>query len=110
MPLDPAARAICDAMAATFPPVDFDRSGTENRRLIQEALAARGVPDTEPVAALEGRRVPGPPGPRAYLEDREIRAPARPLPVRISRRLAAGPEPLPVAAFFHGRGWVVCDL
>jgi acetyl esterase len=95
MPLDPAARAICDAMAETFPPVDFARSGTENRRLIQAALAEVGVPDPEPVAEVVDRELPGPAGA---------------IPVRVYRPLDAGPEPLAVAAFFHGGGWVVCGL
>jgi acetyl esterase len=97
VPLDPTARQIVDAMAATFPPVDFDRSGTENRRLIKEA-AAEVIPEApEPVGSVEDRTVPGPAGP---------------VPVRVyhpTRDAAAGGAP-PVVAFFHGGGWVVCDL
>jgi len=95
MPLDPNARVIVDAMAATFPPVDFSRSGTENRRLIKEAAAEVIPHDPEPVGSVVDREIPGPAGPIA---------------VRVYRPLGAGDAPLPVAAFFHGGGWVVCDL
>jgi acetyl esterase len=95
VPLDPRAREIVDAMAAAFPPVDFTRSGTENRRLVKEA-AAKVIPEApEPVGSVVDRELPGPLGP---------------IPVRVYRPLAAGPEPLPIVAFFHGGGWVVCDL
>jgi acetyl esterase len=99
VPLDPTAREIVDAMAATFPPVDFDRSGTENRRLIKEA-AAEVIPATpEPVGSVEDRTVPGPAGP---------------VPVRVYQPAAGGDGDAggaaPVLAFFHGGGWVVCDL
>ena len=95
MPLDPNARVIVDAMAATFPPVDFSRSGTENRRLIKEAAAEVIPHDPEPVGSVVDREIPGPAGP---------------IPVRVYRPLGASDTPLPVAAFFHGGGWVVCDL
>jgi acetyl esterase len=98
VPLDPTARQIVDAMAATFPAVDFSRSGTENRRLIKEAAAAVIPEAQEPVGAVDDRTVPGPTGPvpvRVYRPAVDGRAPA---------------EPLPVLAFFHGGGWVVCDL
>jgi acetyl esterase len=95
VPLDPKAREIIDAMTASFPSVDFARSGTENRRLVKEA-AARVIPAaSEPVASATDRAIPGPFGA---------------IPVRVYRPLGAGPEPLPVVAFFHGGGWVVCDL
>jgi acetyl esterase len=95
VPLDPQARQIVDAMAATFPAVDFARSGTENRRLVKEA-AAQVIPHApEPVGSVLDREVPGPLGP---------------IRVRVYRPFGAGREPLPVAAFFHGGGWVVCDL
>jgi hypothetical protein len=95
VPLDPQARQIVDAMAATFPPVDFTRSGTENRRLIKEA-AAKVIPDApEPVGEVYDRTVPGAAGA---------------IPVRVYRPLGADESPLPVVAFFHGGGWVVCDL
>ncbi len=95
MPLDPNARVIVDAMAATFPPVDFSRTGTENRQLIKEA-GAKVIPhDADPVGSVIDREIPGPAGP---------------IPVRVYRPLGAGDGPLPVAAFFHGGGWVVCDL
>jgi acetyl esterase len=95
MPLDPKAREIVDAMSAAFPAVDFTRSGTEHRRLVAKAAAAVIPEAPEPVAAVAEREIPGPLGP---------------IRVRVYRPLGAGPEPLPVVAFFHGGGWVVCDL
>jgi len=96
VPLDPTARQIVDAMAATFPPVDFARSGTENRRLIKEAAAAVIPEAPEPVGAVDDRTVPGPAGR---------------VPVRVYHPAGTGDTaPLPVVAFFHGGGWVVCDL
>lgn len=95
MTLDPRARAIVDAMAATFPAVDFARSGTENRELIRQA-AAEVIPEApEAVGAVEDRTVPGPAGP---------------VPVRVYRPAGSTEAALPVVAFFHGGGWVVCDL
>ncbi|MYW63075.1 alpha/beta hydrolase fold domain-containing protein [Streptomyces sp. SID8379] len=59
--------------------------------------AAPASPFPAPVVgAVEDREIPGPAG-----------APA--IPVRIYRPEAA-PGPCPVVVFFHGGGWVICDL
>ncbi|MFJ9173387.1 alpha/beta hydrolase [Streptomyces sp. NPDC102360] len=99
-PLDrlaPEARPLVDAIAAAFP----DLGGTvtdaaEARRIL---AAAPEPPFPAPVVgAVEDREIPGPPG-----------APA--IPVRVYRPEAdAAPEPRPVVVFFHGGGWVICDL
>jgi acetyl esterase len=101
MPIDPTARVLIDAMEANFPPLDPTISGTEMRKRVEEA-AAKVMPaptDPEPVGEVLDRTVPGPAG--------EI-------PVRIYRpspqaRAAAGSR-VPTVAFFHGGGFVLCDL
>jgi acetyl esterase len=42
------------------------------------------------------------------VEDLEIPHPDRPIPIRIYTPAAAGP--FPCLVYFHGGGWVVCDL
>jgi acetyl esterase/lipase len=89
MPLDPQAKALLDLM----PPMpDFS---TIDLALIRAGMAA-GVMNTgepEPVAKVENRTIPGPAG--------EI-------PVRVYTPSGAGPHPGLV--FFHGGGFVLCDL
>ena len=93
MPLDPTARVLIDAMEETFPPLDPTLSGTEMRALVEQAGAAMGRGAApEPVGDVVDRTVPGPGG--------EI-------PVRIYR--PAGPA-LATIVFFHGGGFVLCDL
>ena len=93
MPLDATARVLIDAMERTFPPLDPTMSGTEMRALVEQAGAtmARGAAP-EPVAEVVDRTVTGPGG--------EI-------PIRIYR--PAGPA-LATIVFFHGGGFVLCDL
>jgi acetyl esterase len=45
----------------------------------------------------------------AKVEDREIPGPAGPIPVRIYWPLGATGT-LPLITYFHGGGWVICDL
>ncbi len=52
--------------------------------------------------------VPVPPEPVGV--DRLIDGPGGPLPVRVYRPADAGAQPLPIILFFHGGGWVVCDV
>jgi len=93
MPLDATARVLIDALEKTFPPLDPALSGTEMRALVEQAGAAmaRGGPP-EPVGEVIDRTVPGPAG--------EI-------PVRIYRPAAPA---LATIVFFHGGGFVLCDL
>jgi len=89
MPLDPQAKALLDLM----PPMpDFS---TIDLALIRAGMAA-GVMNTgepEPVAKVENRTIPGPAGQ---------------IPVRVYTPSGAGPHPGLV--FFHGGGFVLCDL
>ena len=46
----------------------------------------------------------------AEVEDRTIDGPAGALPVRMYRPVASPHDPLPGIVYFHGGGWVICDL
>ena len=84
MPLDPAARAFLDQVAAL------------------------GMPPTHTLAPAQVRaaRVPVPPGPEvARVEDMEVFGPDGPIPVRL---YYPSDEPnLPVLVWYHGGGWVI---
>ncbi|MGH0030083.1 MAG: alpha/beta hydrolase [Myxococcota bacterium] len=89
--LDPQAKALLD----TMPPLpDFDDIPLEVLRQgmsAQNSLAPGQEP--EPVAKVENRTVPGPAG--------EV-------PVRVYTPEGAGP--FPALVYFHGGGFVLCDL
>jgi acetyl esterase len=92
MPIEPAARALIAAMDASFPKLHEMPSGTEARRRIVEAMHDV-EPDREPVH---------------HVEDRNIAVDGGEIAVRVYR---PSDEPdLPVVVFFHGGGWVLCDL
>ena len=67
-------------------------------------------PGSDPAELRAVMRVPPPEHPEAVggLEDRLIPGPADPIPVRIYTPSGEGPFPLLV--FFHGGGFVLCDL
>ena len=90
MPLDPQIRAILDQMAS-LPP--FESLSVEDARAQTIERSAAGKLPTLPVAAVVNRVIPGPAGD---------------LPVRIYTPNGSGPFPLMV--FFHGSGFVVCNL
>jgi acetyl esterase len=91
MPLDPQVKAILEQMAATMPP--FETLSVEEARTQATQRAAGGTLPTLPVAEVTNRTIPGPGGD---------------LPVRIYTPKGRGPFPLMV--FFHGSGFVVCNL
>src|SRR5207249_2119700 len=92
MPLDPQAKLLIEQMEALGLPPTEERTVEQARVLSRQRRAMRPeVP--EPVARVEDRRIPGPHG--------EI-------PVRIYTPEGAGP--FPVLVYFHGGGWVICDL
>jgi len=93
VPLDPAAKALMDAMDQAFPQVET-MTGAEARAHVRRMVASLAT-DPEPVARVENRSVPGPDGP---------------VPVRIYWPQTAPPAPLPALVYFHGGGWVICDL
>ncbi len=92
MPLDPQAQAFLEQMAAYNVPEKDTLTPAEvraNRRAIMVELLGEG----EPVARVEDRALPGPDGP---------------IPVRIYTPKGIGP--FPVLVYFHGGGWVICDI
>lgn len=89
--LDPQVRALLDQFAGRPSldtlPVDVGRRG------FAEAMAKM-------IPSIDG---PG-------VADRVIDGPGGPLRLRIYRPPGANPGPLPLVVFFHGGGWVICDL
>jgi acetyl esterase len=94
MALDPKAAAIIEYMESTFPQVDTTVSGTEMRRRISDSTAQIGPVIGEQVGHVSDHLVSGPNGT---------------IPVRIYRPEGIGSS-APLAMFFHGGGWVLCDL
>jgi acetyl esterase len=93
MTLDPAARALIDASAGVFPRLDSLPDGAEARRIVADALKDM------PLAA---------PPPVRHVEDRTIAVDGGRITLRIYRPTDA--PTAPVVVFFHGGGWVLCDL
>jgi len=91
MPLDPQARALLEQMAETgMPPL----SGQDIASARESVLAfAQLGGDPESVSRVEDRRIPSPDGT---------------IPVRIYT--PAGSGPFPVLVYFHGGGWVLCNI
>ena len=80
-----------------------------------DMLAAAGGKPLEQLPLAEARLVPraliefgGPEEHVARVEDRVIPGPAQPIPVRIYWPVLA--DNLPALMFFHGGGFVICDL
>jgi acetyl esterase len=93
MPLHPEVSIFLEQLAASgLPPVN-ELPVPQARERMRMGVALFGG-DTEPVASVEDRMIPGPAGP---------------IPIRVYN---PAPEagPLPILAYFHGGGWVVCDL
>ncbi|MCX2934025.1 alpha/beta hydrolase fold domain-containing protein [Mycobacterium sp. CVI_P3] len=88
MTLDPGIAAIIDTLNAGFPPV-HTMTGAQAREAIRARL--RSATDPEPVHSVTETTVLGPAGD---------------IPVRIYRPESASA----VAVFFHGGGFVFCDL
>jgi acetyl esterase len=91
MPLDPQVQAYMDQMAALNMPALNTLTPEVIREVIRMQFAMLGEP--EPVAHVENRTIPGPAG--------EI-------PARIYT--PQGDGPFPVLVYFHGGGWVICNL
>jgi acetyl esterase len=91
MPIDPQARAILDGAAALNAP-SVEEVGVEEARRSLAALVAMQSPSPD----LGG------------VEDRQIPGPAGKIPVRVYTPLGAGP--FPVLVYFHGGGFVLCNV
>jgi acetyl esterase len=90
--LDPNVRLLLEAIAAQGDPPLETLEPSEARRLAAESL--RPVAGTaEPVSSVEDLRIPGPEGD---------------IPIRVYTPNVSAPRPAMV--YFHGGGWVVCDL
>ncbi len=91
MPLDPQAKALLEQMAASGAP----------------PLGAGSVADARQAIAAFAQ-LGGDPEPVARIEDRQIRGPCQAIPIRIYT--PAGSGPFAVLVYFHGGGWVLCDI
>lgn len=91
MPLDPQAQAFLDQMAASGAPPLTGQSVGEARQAVLAFTQLGG--DPEPVTHVGDRKLPGPDGA---------------IPVRIYTPSGGGP--FPVLVYFHGGGWVLCDI
>lgn len=91
MPLDPQARMLLDQVAGMAISSLTSLPVAEARQAVTTLATMSGEP--EPVARVENRAVPGPAGD---------------IPVRIYTPTGRGP--FPVLVFFHGGGWVICNL
>ena len=94
MALDPVAATMIQAMEGSFPRVETFACAADARRAI---AAARPTAEVEPppVARVENRTIPGPAGD---------------IPVRVYWPRTAEATTAPGVVFFHGGGWVICDL
>jgi acetyl esterase len=91
MPLDPQAQALLDQMAADG----------------GQPLSSLSVEDSRQ-AVIAFPQLGGDPERVAQVEDRDLPGPGGGIPVRIYTPEGSGP--FPVLVFFHGGGWVVCDI
>ncbi|RZL90879.1 MAG: alpha/beta hydrolase [Variovorax sp.] len=88
-------------------------------RALLDFIAARGVPPTHTLDAIDARafyrerRTATQPEPETVAEVRELSAPgaAGPIPLRLYRPAGSGvSDVLPVLVYYHGGGWVIGDL
>jgi acetyl esterase len=90
--LDPVVRQLLlDMEAQNNPPMESVPVEETRQQVVERFRPVGGVP--EPMASVEDRRIPGPAGD---------------IPVRIYTPDAAGPRPAMV--YFHGGGFVICNL
>ena len=90
--LDPTVRQLLEAAEAEGTPPLESFSPSDARKLAAESMKLLGG-TLEPVRSIENLRIPGP--------DCEI-------PIRVYTPESRAPQPALV--YFHGGGWVVCDL
>ncbi len=92
MPLDPQVKILLDQIASAPGPKLHTLTAPDARRVTGSMFK---VPPerTEKVFKVEDRKIPGPGGS---------------IPIRVYTPEGSGP--FPVLVFFHGGGWVICDL
>jgi acetyl esterase len=95
VPLEPSTRALIDMMEQNWPDITTTPAAEVRRITGDNGAAARqaGPPPPE-VAKVQDRTIPGPDGD---------------IPMRIYWPLEATGT-LPLVVYFHGGGWVICDL
>ncbi|MEU5876203.1 alpha/beta hydrolase [Spirillospora sp. NPDC047279] len=91
MPLDRNAAQLLQFLSATFPDLGGAVTDAQEARAV---LAGFGFPRGPEVAAIEYRQIPGDP----------------PIPVRIYWPRCDVSPPYPIVVYFHGGGFVLCDL
>jgi acetyl esterase len=85
---------------------------------VMEAFKAAGRPKLETLSAQEardaskmGREIVQPDPPElASVEDITVPTPDGPIPVRVYKPKTLAKSPAPALIFYHGGGWVICDL
>lgn len=92
--LDPAAKQVLEAMAASGQPTLDQLPPAESRQAFTEALKMLGGPKLD-----------------ADVQVREWQGPEQPLPLHVYRPVgAAKAAALPTVVYLHGGGWVIGDL
>ncbi|MGH9645874.1 MAG: alpha/beta hydrolase, partial [Bryobacteraceae bacterium] len=91
MPLHPQAKALLDMLASSGAP-PIEQLPLVDARAVRAEMIESGGPE-EPVDEVQNRNVPGPGGPIA---------------VRVYR--PKNNQTLPALIFFHGGGFVICNL
>lgn len=91
MPLDPQCKAFIDMLAAAGGK-PLEQLPLAEARAVSPEMIAAGGPE-EPVAEVQNRTIPGPAGPMA---------------IRVYRPVLQ--ETLPALVYFHGGGFVICNL
>jgi len=94
MALDPQLKAYADQLAAAAgPPRHTLSPDTVRLAMAAELEAEAGQEPPQPVARVENRAIPGPAG-----------------DIRVRIYTPEGDGPFPVVVYFHGGGWVLCNL
>lgn len=93
VPIDPVAAEVITAMEAVFPRIDDLEADAASVRAIAKEMPR--LLDVEEVASVDDGTIPGLAGP---------------VPVRTYRPESAAAEGAPGVVYFHGGGWVICDL
>lgn len=91
MPLEPDVQAFLEELRALNAPPFCSITPAEAR-----AAVLADVPNMDPPEAV------------ARIEDRVMPGPAGPIPFRVY--VPEGSGPFPVLVYYHGGGWVLCDV
>src|SRR3954452_3057182 len=92
--LDPSAAFVWEALKAANRP-KLETLSPPEARLASAAGRAVTQPDPPELASVENIKVPSAEGP---------------IPVRVYKPKKLAKTPAPALIFYHGGGWVICDL